>query len=248
MRSKSLGFSVLAVLAGVIVASAAAGGQTLQSASPAGLTVTPGTQPTLVSKEILRDGAAKLVFSDGSVYVGEPDAQITFSWPDGQTEEMSSALPTPTSPDDLLAQIASYQAHGRSVAEDMREAGFTPPGKIAGDGQPDSQRQVASVRHTGSTKRSKLNFGTANQVYQSACQTIDNGAIFWKGCIVRKGTASTDPNYYYLGDSTNGTGYGTGSTIAEGADHLNYPNADLIVDQNPSADYSVGAARLCRSA
>src|SRR5207253_10870620 len=87
------------------------------------------------------------------------------------------------------------------------------------------------------------NHGTANQVYASWCATIDTAAVYWHGCIIRKGTSSSDPNYYYLADSSKAAGhpkYGGYWMVAGKTRHF-YPNSDLIVDWYPASDIYTGS-------
>ncbi len=240
VRRRPVRASVATVTVGAAVAVAvllpgagAAGGSAGRAQGP----------PTLVGATALPTGAVKREWSDGSRFVGNPLATVSFIGDaDGKTIGMEVADPGPTSSADAARLAAQYQASGRSVSADATAAGIDPATVSGNDPQTKPSRNSAAranaLRKTRNLARASYNFQTANVVYDSGCAVIDDVARHWQGCFRRKGTSSTDPDHYYLADASQAAGNAKvgGYWLTSGSTHHRYGNAELIVQWQPGSD------------
>jgi hypothetical protein len=207
------------------------------SASPAeAIHAQAAGPPQLVSSELLPDGAVRERFSNGSVYVGNPKADVQFVQDaSGVTVGGTVVDPGPSSPQEAAAIAAAYAASGRSTRADAEAAGIDPAGLPSEGGAP---RSTQSVRHLSSAKHGEYNWQSPNVVYDSGCLTLDQTPAYWHGCYTRKGTASTDCCAFYLADESQAAGHAKlgGYWLNAGDTQHQYANTDLIVQWNPNSD------------
>lgn len=229
----SVTLAVLAAAATVLVVpgSGTASRQHSQSAT--------GGPPQVVSTEILPDGAMRERFSNGSVFVGNPAAQVQFVLDSsGATVGGTVTDAGPASPSDAAAWAAAYAAHGRSPRADAAAAGIDPSTQPADNQGQNSTK--ASSRSLASASHHAYNWQTANVVYDSGCLTLNDTPAYWHGCYIRKGTSSTDCCAFYLADESQAAGHANlgGYWLNSGYTQNQYANTDLIVQWNPNSDVS----------
>jgi hypothetical protein len=215
---------VLVVALAAVVGGVLGFGSTPTSARP---------QTRVVKEEKLAGGAVKREWSNGTTFVGDANAVVTFSEDAaGQATSASVAVPGVSSTAAAARRARVYRRAGRSPGKDLRALEVPSP---------TTSRDAAVPKRPGARRLVDLhgrNYGTANSIYDSGCLELNRSDAIWRGCFTRKGTASSDCCAYYLADSSQASGHAKsgGHWLMYGHTEQRYAGGNSIVEWSPGSD------------
>lgn len=226
------------VFLAIVSQTAGAGESSKRSASVA----TPSQDTHLVSEKALPSGAVKRTWSNGGTFVGNPKAKVIFiNDENGNAISALVQVPGPDSPQEAKKMTLRYRESGRSPYEDAATIGASATEVVDRGGNEMAGRGIG--RLTRGVRRARINHGTRNQIYDSGCISADTSVSNWRGCYTRKGTSSTDPNAFYLADSSQASGQTTvtSANLKTGFTRHGYASGNQIINWQPGSDVSTGS-------
>ncbi len=189
------------------------------------------------------NGAVKRVWSNGVGFVGDANAEVTWTTDpaSGLVNSASVTVASPSSAAQEAQMAAEYAAAGRSTAGDL--ATLVGTTNAVRHSEHHAVRQPGNVGIHHGTMRPAYNYGTPNIVFASGCVNINNAAMYSHGCYTRKGTASTDCCHYYLADSGQFAAHANygGYWLNGAGQNTSYNNGALVVNWTPGADITTGS-------